>query len=201
MALTRADRFRLEEAIVDQMNAAHLDWDYQHRNLLLSEFKLETAAGDSWNDRPFEDAISDISDTDLLEMQHIVTGVKPQDVADAIEAAEPGNWKTGYVRLFMSHSAVHREFVGQVSDELAVVGIDGFVAHNTMEKGKPWQTQIEQALRTMDASSRSCTPSSTPAPGASKRQAGLSAGVCRSSRSAWVQTHRGSWVQISGRLR
>lgn len=133
------------------MDAAHLEWDYQRRNLLLSEFEIAGATGDSWNDRSFAEAISDISDNDLLEMHHIVTGVRPADVAEAIEAAEPGRWKTGYVRLFMSHAAVHREFVGHVSDELAVVGIDGFVAHNTMEKGRPWQTQIEQALRTMDA--------------------------------------------------
>jgi hypothetical protein len=49
------------------------------------------------------------------------------------------------VRLFMSHSARHRELVGKVADELAIVGIHGFVAHNTMTYSRPWQAQIEQA--------------------------------------------------------
>ena len=38
-----------------------------------------------------------------------------------------------------------------MADELAVVGIHGFVAHDTMEYSKPWQAQIEHALRSMQA--------------------------------------------------
>jgi hypothetical protein len=37
------------------------------------------------------------------------------------------------------------ELVGKVADELAIVGIHGFVAHNTMTYSRPWQAQIEQA--------------------------------------------------------
>jgi hypothetical protein len=151
VSLTRTQRFRLKEAIVDQMNAAHLEWNLQRKNLLLSEFDLQLPTGDSWNDPSFEETIADISDTDLLEMHHIVTGVRPDQVQGSIDAADPGRWKPGYVRLFISHSSRHREYVGKVSDELAVVGIDGFVAHNTMEYNRPWQAQIEQALKTMDA--------------------------------------------------
>lgn len=33
----------------------------------------------------------------------------------------------------------------------AVVGVHGLVAHDTMEIEKPWQSQIEIALRTAEA--------------------------------------------------
>jgi hypothetical protein len=151
MALTRAERFRLKSAMLAETGREESSWDLRQLNLLLGEFGLVTLDGD-WNGPSFEDVIAKLSDTDLVEMYSLVTGETAEQVQDAIEAADDGaNWKAGYVRLFISHSAVHRDFVGKVSDELAVVGIDGFVAHNTMEKGKPWQTQIEHALRTMDA--------------------------------------------------
>ena len=52
--------------------------------------------------------------------------------------------------MFLSHSAAHEKFAGEVAEELAVLGIDAFVAHDTMEYSKPWQAQIEQALQSMD---------------------------------------------------
>ena len=84
-------------------------------------------------------------------MYSIVTGIEQSEVRDVVEAADADNWKPGYVELFISHSAAHKEFVGNVADELAVVGIHGFVAHDTMQFSSPWQDQIEQALRSMDA--------------------------------------------------
>jgi hypothetical protein len=77
--------------------------------------------------------------------------VDESEVAEAVESEQSGSWNPGYVRLFISHSAKHKAFVSEVADELLVVGIHGFVAHETMQVTKPWQEQIEQALRSMDA--------------------------------------------------
>lgn len=149
MAMSRTERFRLKAGIVDQMREDP-DWDLARRNLLLSEFGFEALDGD-WNGPSFEGTIAEIGDSELVEMYAIVRGVTADEVLDVVEATGEGNWKFGYIRLFISHSAAHREFVGAVSDELAVVGMHGFVAHDTMEYSKPWQAQIEQALRSMDA--------------------------------------------------
>jgi hypothetical protein len=85
-------------------------------------------------------------------MYSVVLGVDLDEVeTEATSAADLGNWKHDYVRVFLSHSADHKNFVGEIASELAVVGIHGYVAHDTMEYTKPWQTQIEMALATMQA--------------------------------------------------
>lgn len=132
------------------MNAENSGWDIRRQNLLLSEFGLETLDG-GWDGPSFEEITANLPDADLIEMFSIVTGVGTEEVHNVVDSVDAGNWKSGYVRLFISHSALHKQFVGEVAEELAVVGIHGFVAHDTMAVSQPWQAQIEQALRSMQA--------------------------------------------------
>jgi hypothetical protein len=149
MTLSRTERFKLKSGVLDAMDDDRT-WNFQRRNLLLGEFGFPALEG--YNDAPgFEDVISAISDSDLIEMYALVTGVEVGDVQDTVNDIEPGSWKSGYVRLFLSHSARHKQFAGAVADELAVVGIHAFVAHDSMEYSRPWQEQIEGALRSMNA--------------------------------------------------
>jgi hypothetical protein len=149
MTLSRADRFRLKSQLVDRLGAQ--EWSAQKINLLFTEFNLEYLT-DDYNGPGISDIISGVSEQQLIEMYALVFEISQEEIEGAIEsAADDGNWKSGYVRLFLSHAAVHKEFVGKVADRLAVAGIHGFVAHNTMTISKPWQKQIEWSLRTMDA--------------------------------------------------
>lgn len=148
MALSRSERFKLKSDILFEFSVDNSPWDYRRQNLLLSEFGLETM-GDSWGGPNFEDIIAAVPDADLLEMYKVVVGQEAD--LEAVEMAGPGNWNTGYVRLFISHSAHHKQFIADVASELAVVGIHGFVAHDSMTVTKPWQAQMEQALRSMQA--------------------------------------------------
>lgn len=151
MGLSRAERFKLKSRMLSEIDEPDSGWDLRRQNLLLTEFGLTSLDGD-WNNGPvLEDLIADISDDGLVEMYGIVLGLDRQEVDNIVAEPDTGNWKPGYVRLFISHSAIHRELIGHVADELAVTGIHGFVAHDTMEYTKPWQTQIEQALRSMQA--------------------------------------------------
>jgi hypothetical protein len=150
MPLSRSERFKLKGRLLDELSQDGSGWDLRRQNLLLSEFGLETVDGDR-NGPMFEDVIARISDGDLIEMYSVVTGVAESEIVDGMDALDSGNWKSGYVRLFLSHSAVHKQFVGEIADELAVVGIHGFVAHDSMQVSKPWQAQIEHALRSMEA--------------------------------------------------
>lgn len=59
-------------------------------------------------------------------------------------------WHNGQIRLFLSHSAIHKPFAGEVSYRLATVGVSAFVAHDAMEVTRPWQAQIEHALNTAE---------------------------------------------------
>jgi hypothetical protein len=102
-----------------------------------------------YNGPSFDEALNGIGDKDLVEMYTLVTGESNERVAAQLEAVPSGNWPEGLVRLFLSHSAAHKQFASEVADELAGMGIHGFVAHDAMEYTKPWQTQIEQALASM----------------------------------------------------
>jgi hypothetical protein len=150
MALARRARFALKSRIVSELYDDDDGWSLRRINLLLVEFGFDSLDG-NWNGPDFQDTIANIADADLLEMYTIVVGTEPESIENEIDAVELGNWKSGYVRLFVSHSAKHKKFVGEVADELAVVGVHGFVAHDTMEYSRPWQAQIEQALRSMQA--------------------------------------------------
>lgn len=148
MAMTRKDRFRLKSQLVDVLNTD--EWDFQKVNLLFGEFELDPL-DDNWHGPSIVDTIAAIPDFVLIEMYSLVMDIDTNEVEDAVEAsADVSTWKPGYIKLFISHSARHKKFVGEVANELAVVGIHGFVAHDSMTVSKPWQRQIEQSLRSMD---------------------------------------------------
>lgn len=50
----------------------------------------------------------------------------------------------------MSHLALHEEFVGHVASNLSKYGINGFVAHKSIEPSQDWQTVIHAALMSCD---------------------------------------------------
>jgi hypothetical protein len=149
MALSRKDRFDLKTQLLEGLGS--LEWDSVRINVLLQEFGLQPFTG-QFSDPSLAEIVADVSDETLTELYALVMGVDVDSVVDVVEsAAGNGAWKPNYARVFLSHSAVHKQFVGEVADELALVGIHGFVAHDTMAFSKPWQSQIEQALRSMQA--------------------------------------------------
>lgn len=149
MPLSHKDRFKLKSQLADALVSD--EWTFDRTNLLLIEFGLTPLDGD-WQGPSLTEVVAGIADAQLVEIYALVMGIESAEVEEVIESsADAGNWKPGYARVFLSHSAAHKDFAGQVADELAVVGIHGFVAHDTMAYSKPWQAQIEQALRSMQA--------------------------------------------------
>lgn len=150
MSLSRTERFKLINHTADIINDPEEDWDLTRLNLLLATFDLEKVSTDL--DGPtFDDIIVQVTDEDLLEIFSLITELDEDETQEIAQTTEPGNWKPEYVRLFISHSEQHQELVEQVAERLAVVGIHAFVAQDTMKVAKPWQSQIEQALRSMQA--------------------------------------------------
>ena len=148
MAMSRGERVRLKSRVIETLGSN--DWTLDRTNVLLKEFGLEPIDGDRFGPS-LPDVIANVTDELLIELYSVVTGVELDEVEADVAAADDGNWKDGYFRLFLSHSAVHKKFVGDIAGDLEVMGIHGFVAHDTMEVSRPWQTQIEKALRTMHA--------------------------------------------------
>jgi hypothetical protein len=70
----------------------------------------------------------------------------------AAGSSPPANWvNPKRFRLFISHVAVHKDKATRLKSCLIRYGIDGFVAHEDIEPTLEWQSEIENALRTMDA--------------------------------------------------
>lgn len=67
-------------------------------------------------------------------------------------SSPPANWlDTPRFRLFISHIAIHKENAKRLKNCLDRYGIDAFVAHEDIEPTLEWQSEVEKALRTMDA--------------------------------------------------
>ena len=64
--------------------------------------------------------------------------------------AEERIWEIGTFRLFISHKAEDKKLAGDLRDRLMPFGISCFVAHEDILPTREWQTEIENALATMD---------------------------------------------------
>lgn len=154
MALTRQERFTLKAELIDAISGDHSKWTFDKINLLLGEFDCEQVPRFD-SDFEFSDSIKALNEADLIAMHALVTGkespaASPQHKAE-LQLGNAQIWAADGVRLFLSHSAVHKKFAAQVAEEMKSHGISGFVAHDSMEVEKTWQDQIELGLRTMDA--------------------------------------------------
>jgi hypothetical protein len=153
MSLQPRERVRMIRQMIAEIEDDH-EWSVIDLDILLQQFGLATLELDNWASRTAEFArtVGEASDESLRDIYAIVMAIELDDVTAAVAVPnDHGLWKDGQLRLFLSHSALHKDFVGEISRELAVVGVHGFVAHDTMEIEKPWQSQIEIALRTAEA--------------------------------------------------
>ncbi|MDB5190295.1 MAG: hypothetical protein JWN49_621 [Parcubacteria group bacterium] len=70
----------------------------------------------------------------------------------------PSFWQPGYFRLFISHSSAVKTWAHTLKKALAGFQVAAFVAHDDIEPSLEWQSEIESALRTMDALAAIITP-------------------------------------------
>lgn len=67
------------------------------------------------------------------------------------EDADTSMWANGYFRLFISHLTDDKQAATNLNTCIKSYGIDCFVAHEDIRVSREWQTEIENALFTMDA--------------------------------------------------
>jgi TIR domain len=82
-------------------------------------------------------------------------GFEPGDRRPVVD---PGFWKLGYFRLFISHISAHKSHAVELQTHLLDLGISAFVAHQDIEPTAEWQDQIELALNTCDGMLAILTP-------------------------------------------
>lgn len=138
------DRIEIKKRLADAL--APRDW--HEIDLILTEFNQHTRDRFEGSSHAYViDMLSESTDDDLLALSEYVLGEPEALVPDGA-----GPWEEGAAfKLFLTHLAKHREFVGHVQTVLAWEGIDSFVAHNDIEPSAEWVSEIEIALWTCDA--------------------------------------------------
>ena len=103
----------------------------------------------------FEDAVKDLAKKAGVELPHLQPTRRQEllIVPRANDAGQtPQKWRySSDLRLFISHVSQHNDKATRLKNCLASYGISGFVAHDDIKPTLDWQSEIERALKTMDA--------------------------------------------------
>lgn len=145
MRLTPSERVTLLKIIGERLGNER----WQFIDVVLNQFGIDTP--NSWSGSPEDyvmSAVQEASDGVLTDLAAHVGHRVGKPIASGIE---PSFWRSGMLRLFISHLATQRTFAGELQESLFGYGISAFVAHNDIEPTSEWQTQIELGLATCDA--------------------------------------------------
>lgn len=158
MHLTQRERFRMLARMDGNLEREDDDrdsyWTRTKLQVLLEQYQLTMPDPEQWERlrETFMRGASLASDDALVGLYATICNLPDDDAQNlATIPDDAGLWNDGQLRLFMSHSAKHKRFVADVSRELAVVGVQGFVAHEAMMTEEDWQPQIEVACKTAQA--------------------------------------------------
>jgi TIR domain len=145
MPLSPSERIVLIKEISDRL--AGEDWPLV--DVTLKQFGLPWA--DQWSGSQSSYVLQMVQDSPDETLLDLAQHVGFQFAKPSAMRIEPPFWQEGMFRLFVSHLAIHRSFVGELQEGLVPFGISCFVAHTDIEPTQIWQTQIETALATCDA--------------------------------------------------
>lgn len=147
MSLSRSERIRLITELVEiSKNQSLAEFD-----LVLTEFGHNPIDRDPFSDDQSREVIASLrqlNDGDLLELRRHFeenSSSSPEITDDS------GAWQTPRLRLFISHLATNQSFAQEVSTELSKLGVEGFVAHTSINPSAEWQSVIEESLCSADA--------------------------------------------------
>lgn len=144
--MKRSDRVTL----LRKLGSSLADLEFGEIDLILRQFDLPWSA--QWDGDKHSYCthhIEGASDEILAELhEHLYDGKEFAGVA--LDEAR-GPWNDGQFRLFVSHVSVDKVFIGGLKAQLALFGIDAFVAHEDIDPTKEWVHEIEVALATCDA--------------------------------------------------
>lgn len=87
--------------------------------------------------------LDDENDVECQQSIHIAEKPLPDPNALSI-------WKTGCIRLFISHRDTHKSEARELADALSEYGVSAFVAHETIGAMEKWQKVILDGLDSME---------------------------------------------------
>ena len=149
--MTASERVNLIKEISSVMSTE--DWSLI--DLTLRQFNFETL--ETYNGDSFHYLLQQLESGQDSDILSLATHLKIELNTTESEL-NPGFWREGYFKLFISHLSSEKIRANDLKDILENYAISGFVAHTDIEPTKVWQNEIEIALRTCDALLALMTP-------------------------------------------
>lgn len=137
--MDKSTRIRL----IREVRACLLDLDWDEQQLVLSEFQFPLPEGN----RTLLWALAQGEDDALLAIASHFT-VEASATSDMRSAPRPS---PGKLIVFASHLSSQGRLVGAVEASLALLGVQLFVAHISIEPDKEWRDEILKTLDTCHA--------------------------------------------------
>jgi hypothetical protein len=142
--MNKSEKIKTIKEIGDQLKSE--EWGLI--DLTLKQFGFPTS--DTFNGEKFDYVIGSLENAEDENLSELASHLNIS--FDSLESdLQPDFWKSGYLRLFISHLATDKKTAQELKNRLEKYSISGFVAHSDIEPTKEWQNEIEIALRTCDA--------------------------------------------------
>lgn len=141
------ERVNLIQSITTTLAQNDMSWEMI--DVALDEFGADQMFGEVGS-QPALHRVRTLPDDKLIALHAYL---HPDEVpSEPLPRSDDGGpWQPDHFRLFISHASAHKEEAGRIRTWMARVGVDGFVAHTTIEPTREWIDVIEQALRTCHA--------------------------------------------------
>lgn len=94
------------------------------------------------------DEVIDHFDIDLWYQQK--SPEKYQKLFSASVSTSADFWRSGFLRLFVSHLSSNKSRMSALKSGLATWGISAFIAHEDIEASREWRDEVEAGLETME---------------------------------------------------
>jgi len=143
--MNRSEKVKTIKEIGDQLK--NEEWGLI--DLTLRQFEFPTS--DSFNGEKFDYIMGSLENAEDDNLSELAAHLNINEIDSLESELEPDFWKSGYLRLFISHLATNKKRAKELKNYLEKYSISGFVAHSDIEPTKEWQNEIEIALRTCDA--------------------------------------------------
>jgi len=143
--MNRSEKIKTIKEIGDQLK--NEEWGLI--DLTLKQFDFPTS--DSFTGEKFDYIMGSLNNADDDNLSELAAHLEINNIDYLESELKPDFWKSGYLRLFISHLASDKKRAKELKNNLEKYSISGFVAHSDIEPTKLWQNEIEMALRTCDA--------------------------------------------------
>ena len=143
--MNRSEKIKTIKEIGDQLK--NEEWGLI--DLTLKQFGFPTS--DTFTGEKFDYILVSLENAEDDNLSELAAHLNINNLDSLESDLEPDFWKSGYLRLFISHLATDKKRAKELKNALEKYSISGFVAHSDIEPTKEWQNEIEMALRTCDS--------------------------------------------------